>query len=94
MSENEMGCWCEALKFVPIQWRADFVHFIEYGEGTEDFLLFLENNAPCRRACEFVLRADRTSLRILDDLYQFDEEDAPVSRPDFVPGTNAPKHGL
>jgi hypothetical protein len=66
MPENEMGVVCEALKLVPAQWRADFVKFVEDGEGSDKFLAFLEENADCRRACEQVLRADRAVLPILD----------------------------
>jgi len=66
MSENEVGSLCEALRSVPVQWRADFVRFVEEGEGTNEFFVFLEQNAESRRACEMALRADHEILLLLE----------------------------
>lgn len=62
---SERGSLCEALKYVPVQWRADFVRFTEDGEASDQFLAFLEQSADVRRACEMVLDADFKTTRLL-----------------------------
>jgi hypothetical protein len=57
--------WCAAMKLVPEEWRTEFCRFIEEGEASDGFILFLEQDEGCRKACEIVLRADREMTRIV-----------------------------
>jgi hypothetical protein len=72
MSENHISSWCETLRLVPVQWRADFVRFIEEGEASQEFITFLEDNTDCRSACEQAFRADCTILQLLNALGEHD----------------------
>jgi hypothetical protein len=73
MSEIELSCLYEALKSIPVQWRAEFVRFVEEGEANPDFLAVLEENFQLRHLCETVLRADSTVLELLNAA-KFDTE--------------------
>jgi hypothetical protein len=73
MSKNEVGSLCEAMRAVPTQWQAEFVRFVEEGEGSDEFIAFLEHDAPARSACEMALQNDTTILCILDASAETDD---------------------
>lgn len=76
----ERGSLCEALKYVPVEWRADFVRFTEDGEASDQFLAFLEQSADVRRACELVLDADRKTTRLFQRAFGVGKPAAAGSR--------------
>lgn len=49
----------EALKLISPEWRGDFVTFIETGEGSPEFLAYLNQSPAAQQACDLVLRGDR-----------------------------------
>jgi hypothetical protein len=65
MSQHETMSLCEALKSVPVRWRAEFIRLLEEGEAGGDFLSFLEQDEKCRLACEAVLRADEATAQLI-----------------------------
>ncbi len=74
MSPIPAVSWCAAMKLVPEEWRMEFCRFIEDGDASAEFIVFLEQDRQCRRACEMVLRADVEMAQLIGYVVESERE--------------------
>jgi len=67
MAEESQQDECETEeveRFVAVQWRDAFRHFVSTGEASEQFLEYLEADSDCQKAAELAFAAQAATLAI------------------------------
>lgn len=54
--------FAELVKLVPEQWQLEFTQFVTTGDGTDEFLAFVDSHEPTQRAVEAALSAQMESF--------------------------------
>ena len=70
MAENQNHFWNEAIRLIPMKWRAEFCCFMDDGKASPEFLRFLDSSPNAQKACELICRNDEFMRQVLSSRNQ------------------------